>query len=379
MRVLLVEPDYYTRYPPLGLLKIGAYHRMKGDVVELVRGIAKPASSPDLVYVTSLFTYAWKPVHEAVACYKRMFPDASFHLGGIYASLLPEHAKLSGADVVHAGLFYEAESLMPAYDLVPKWRASILFASRGCIRRCGFCSVPKLEGRPNSLRYGIRDLIYPTHNRVILWDNNILGNMNWREVLDELIEIGLEVDFNQGLDARLVTDEVAERIGRIKMSVIRLAYDYYGIGPAVKRAIERLEAAGKRRRDIVVYTLFNYADDPGDFFDRVKDILTWGAVCYPMRYEPLTSLAKNKFVSPRWDAQRLEMVADARRVMGCAGAFPPYKALVKKVVKAESFDEAFKLRPLARAKPRAISPALREQGEDHMQIVTVQQSRRSLG
>jgi len=372
MHILLVEPDYYTRYPPLGLLKIGALHRLRGDTIELVRGLMRPAGQPERIYVTSLFTYAWKPVHEAVAHYKRMFPDATVHLGGIYASLLPEHAKLSGADIVHQGLMPEAENLMPAYDLIPAWNASILFASRGCLRRCGFCSVPKLEGRPNSLRYGIRHLIYPGHKRVILWDNNILGNSNWRDVFDELIELGLEVDFNQGLDARLVTDEVAERIGRIRMSVVRLAYDFYGIGPAVKRAIERLEAAGKRRRDIVVYTLFNYTDDPGDFLDRVKDLLSWGVVTYPMRYEPLTSLAKNKFVSPRWDPERLEMVADARRVMGCAGALPPYRGLVKKILKAESFDEAFKLRPLAKAKPHRISSALKEQGEDHMQVVTVQ-------
>lgn len=374
MRVLLVEPDYYTRYPPLGLLKLGAYHRLKGDTIELVRGLTRPADAPDQIYVTSLFTYAWKPVHEAVAHYKHMFPDAKVHLGGIYASLLPEHAKLSGADVVHPGLVHDAEELMPAYDLVPKWKASILFASRGCVRRCGFCSVPKLEGRPHSLKYRIRNLIYPTHKRVILWDNNILGNANWRDIFDELIELGLEVDFNQGLDARLVTDEATEKLGQIKTSVIRLAYDFYGIGPAVRKAIERLEAAGKRRRDIVVYTLFNYTDDPDDFLGRVKDLLSWGVVSYPMRYEPLTSLAKNRFVSPRWDPERLEMVADARRVMGCAGAFPPYRGLVKKLMKAESFDEAFKLRPLATAKQRRISTVLREQGEDHMQIVTVQQS-----
>jgi hypothetical protein len=374
MRVLLVEPDYYTRYPPLGLLKIGAYHRSKGDHIELVRGLKKPVTAPDLVYVTSLFTYAWKPVHEAVAYYKVMFPNAEIHLGGIYASLLPEHAKLSGAHVVHQGLMPEAENLMPAYDLVPTWHASILFASRGCIRRCGFCSVPKLEGRPNNLKYGIRSLIYPTHKRVILWDNNILGNANWRDIFDELIELQLKVDFNQGLDARLMTDEAAEKLGRIKTPTIRLAYDFYGIGPAVKKAIERLEAAGKRRRDIVVYTLFNYTDDPGDFLDRVKDLLSWGAVSYPMRYEPLTSLVKNRYVSPRWGPERLEMVADARRVMGCAGAFPPYSGLVKKLMKAESFDEAFGLRPLATGKQHRISTALREQGEDHMQIVTVQQS-----
>ena len=200
MKVLLVEPDYYTRYPPLGLLKLAAYHRSLGHSVELVRAPGEATTTPDLICVTSLFTYAWRPVHEAVRNYKTRFPSADVELGGIYASLLPEHAALSGADVVHTGLVSEAESIQPAYDLVPEWNGTILFASRGCIRRCGFCSVPKLEGRPSAFRYGIRNLIYPGHKRVIFWDNNILGNPNWRSVFDEMADlnpllcrIGLEV------------------------------------------------------------------------------------------------------------------------------------------------------------------------------------------
>jgi len=376
MHVLLVEPEYYTRYPPLGLLKLGSYHRSRGDTVELIRGLGEPDRKPDLIHVTSLFTYSWKPVHEAVRHYRALFPDVKIHLGGIYASLLPEHAKLSGADDVHIGLFLPAEPFMPAYDLIPQWRSSILFASRGCIRRCGFCSVPKLEGRPSNLPYGIRDLIYPGHKRIILWDNNILGNPNWHAIFDELIQIGLDVDFNQGLDARLLTEEVAQKIGRMRTSVIRLAYDFYGIGPAVKQAIECLEEFGVRGRKIVVYTLFNYTDSPDNFFERVRDLLEWGVVSYPMRYEPLTSLEKNKFVSPNWDADRLEMVADARRVMGFAGAFPPYKGLVKKFLKARNFERAFALRPiLERIRVSKPSNALREQGADHEQLITVENKR----
>jgi hypothetical protein len=367
-----VEPDYYTRYPPLGLLKLASFHRAKGDTVELVRGGLEPAKSPDLIHVTSLFTYAWKPVHEAVSYYKSIYPNVKIHLGGIYASLLPEHAKLSGADFIHIGLHYEAEQLTPAWDLIPQWKASILFASRGCIRRCGFCSVPKLEGRPHDLKLGIRNLIYPGHDRVILWDNNILGNANWRSIFDELIEIGLQVDFNQGLDARCMTEESAEKISEMKMSVIRLAYDFKGIGPYVKRAVDLLDEKGVRKRNIVIYVLFNYTDDPEDFFERIRDLLSWGVVSYPMRYEPLTSLEKNKYVSPNWDAKRLEMVADARRVIGYAGAFPPYKALVQKFLKAESFDEAFQLRPVANALPlQDPGRGLKEQAADHQQLIAV--------
>lgn len=342
MRILLVEPDYYTRYPPLGLLKLAALHRAEGDVVELVRGRAT-VKKPDLVYATSLFSYAWRPVHEAVTFFKDLWPNVPLVLGGIYASLLPEHAALSGADEIHVGLHPAAEEHLPAWDLVPEWNATILFASRGCIRRCGFCSVPKLEGPIGKPRTGLQGLVFPGHTKVILWDNNILGVPNWADIFHELSEIGLEVDFNQGLDARLLTDKVAESLALLKIPRIRLAYDNNGVGPYIERALERLEGAGFRPRSVVIYTLYNYIETPEDFFRRVRELLNWGAVSYPMRFEPLTSLTKNAYVAPQWSKDQLEAVARARRVMGYAGAFPPYKALLTKMAEAQDFHDAFHL------------------------------------
>jgi len=345
MHVALVEPAYYSRYPPLGLLKLATYHKLRGDSVELVKGEAETQSPPDLVCVTSLFTYAWKPVHLAVRTHKKRYPNAKVILGGIYASLLPHHARKSGADRIRVGTMPEAENLLPDYSLVPRWNGSIVFASRGCIRRCGFCAVPRLEGRLNSLKSTIRPFIYPKHSKVILWDNNSLAASNWNHIVEELLELDLTVDFNQGLDARLVTPTVARQISSLKTEVIRLAYDHHGSSAYVERAIRLLHEAGVRRRKIVVYTLYNYLDSPGDFLQRVRDILHWGAVSYPMRFEPLDSLRKNTYVSPKWTRGLLEMVADARRVLGTHGAFPPYEALKHKFEDSADFKEAFALRP----------------------------------
>ena len=138
--VLLVEPRYYTRYPPIGLLKFSAYHKGLGDTAELVKGTtSKILMEPDIIYVTSLFTWAWKPVWEAIRFYSAFFPDSELWLGGLYASLMPEHAALSGVDpkYIFKGIFGDAEDLLPDYSLVPEWNkkmaASIVFASRGAI------------------------------------------------------------------------------------------------------------------------------------------------------------------------------------------------------------------------------------------------------
>ncbi len=362
IRVLLVEPAYYTRYPPLGLLKLASFHRAQGHEVLFHRGLKPAEQPPHLVLVTSLFTYSWAPVHQAVEYYRTLYPKATITLGGIYATLMPEHARLSGADEVHKGLVLDAERFLPDYSLTPGWDASIMFGTRGCIRKCAFCAVPRLEGKTWGPAKGIRDLVYPGHKKVVLWDNNILAVSNWRDVMAELRELDVEVDFNQGLDARLITEEVAQELAGLRLQPIRMAYDIPGEKKALERAIPALEAAGFNRRRMIVYTLYNFTDTPEDFLRRVVDLLSWGVVSYPMRYEPLNSLIKNRYVSPHWTARQLEMVARARRVMGYGGAFPPYRALLNKFKNATSFEEAFSMRPAPRLRkdPEGVAGVIEE-------------------
>jgi hypothetical protein len=353
LRILLVEPEYYAQFPPLPLLKLSAYHKIKGDeIVGLIRGCKYLNVRPDRIYVTSLFTWAWKPVWDAVRHYKRLFPKAEVWLGGLYASLLPDHAIMSGADYIFTGTLKEVEDLLPDYDLLEtterwkRWDGSIIFSSRGCPFECGYCAVPFLEGKINMAKSSIKHLVYPKHRRVILLDNNILASPTWRNIFDELIEMERIVDFNQGLDVRFINDEVADKLSRMKLNVVRIAYDRKDMKRYVERAIDLLSSYGIRRRKIIVYCLFNYTDDPEDFFERVRDILNWGAVAYPMKYEPIYTLKKNAYIAPKWDAVKIDMVQRARRVIGYGGTFPPYEGLVKKFNKARNFDEAFTLRPV---------------------------------
>lgn len=349
-KILLVESPkgrkYHTPYPPLGLLRIAAYHKRKKDKVRFVQGFSDDGFEADIIYITSLFTYAYAPVHDVIRYYSHEYKKARIMVGGIYATLCPDHLRETFGNRIEIckGIVKKLENILPDYSLVPDWEVSILFASRGCIRKCSFCSVPILE-REFKPKKSIKHLIYPGHVKVVFWDNNILASPYWRNIFDELEELNLEIDFNQGLDARLLTEEVAIRLKRLKIPIVRLAYDIKGIRKRLKRAIKLLKTVGFRGRRIIVYCLHNFSDTPEDFLNRIKDLMEWEVVAYPMRYEPLEPRPKNTYVSPNWAAEQLEKVAKARRVLGYGGAFPPYEGLRKKILNAKDFEQAFHIKP----------------------------------
>ncbi|MDR2700037.1 MAG: hypothetical protein LBC12_04405 [Nitrososphaerota archaeon] len=351
--VLLVKPKgktYYSAYPPLGLLKLSTYEKKQGNTTELVYGTGQTIQTkPDTIYISSLFTWGWEPVWEAVRYYASKFPNAELWLGGLYASLMPEHAALSGVkpDHIFKGIHPKAELELPDYELVPQWnkkeKASIVFASRGCIRSCVFCGVPQIEGKLCLQRNSIREQIWPGHKRLIFFDNNLLATKNVDSIFNQIADIGFPVDFNQGLDARLINEKIAEKIAEIKIDrFVRLAFDTSDVAHSVENAIQLLKAQGIDGRNILVYLLYNFTDTPQDFFDRLKKVLKLGAVAYPMRFQPVHTLKKNSYISPLWSKERLNSVDTARRLWGSGGTFPPYAGLMKvKVEGCQTFDEAF--------------------------------------
>ena len=130
----------------------------------------------------------------------------------------------------------------------------------------------------------------------------------------------------------------------MRFDLVRMAWDYYGIKDFVTKAVERLSKFGVKRRKITMYVLYNYQDDPNDFYLRIKHLLNLGVCCYPMRFEPLCTLKTGQYVGAKWTKEELQKVQHVRRVMGYAGAFPPYEALVNKFNQSNSFAEAFDLK-----------------------------------
>lgn len=350
-KALLIEPKYYTRFPPLGLLKIGALLKQKGYRIQYIRGEQYTEFSPDEIYITSLFTYAWKKVKKAYDFYRYSYPKAKIYLGGIYISIFSklnnwtrEHLKSNYPNaIIYSGIIDEAENVMPDWDdpFIANWNKSIVFSSRGCIRKCPFCAVPLIEGKLTAKK-DISHLIHPRHKEIVFWDNNILASPYWNDIFEYLLFLKKYVDFNQGIDARLINEKIAYQLSKLKMKLIRLAYDHISYKPIIRRAIKLLKEHGIKGRKILVYVLYNFNDNPEEFLERLKDLMELGVVAYPMRYEPLDALEKNNYISPSWNKEYLDAIPRARRVIGYGGAFVPHQGMVKKILNSRDFEDAFK-------------------------------------
>lgn len=152
-------------------------------------------------------------------------------------------------------------------------------------------------------------MIYPGHKNVILWDNNLMASPYWFDILNEIREMYLVVDFNQGLDARLIDDETAKLIGSMHTKLVRTAYDVKDDG-RVGRGIHLLIENGVRPRKILVYLLYNFdSDAPEDLLFRLQESMRWKVTTYPMRYQPINgqyALRKDSFISPKWTLNYLK-------------------------------------------------------------------------
>jgi radical SAM superfamily enzyme YgiQ (UPF0313 family) len=191
-KILLVEPLFPTpdksknhaNFLPIGLLKIASYLRDEGYEIQLIRGKGFVNFYPDEIYITSLFTYWASYVKDSVQFYKNLFPNSKIIVGGIYATLMPEHCKqFTGCDEVFIGQFEQAENSKPAYDLVDI-NYQIIHGMRGCSRKCPFCGIWKIENLSFKNASQIKNEI--CSNKIIFYDNNILINPDIENILEML-------------------------------------------------------------------------------------------------------------------------------------------------------------------------------------------------
>ena len=167
------------------------------------------------------------------------------------------------------------------------------FTSRGCIRSCRFCIVPKIEG-------GLVELA-DWDIKPIVCDNNILATSkrHFDSVIDKLKPLR-GIDFNQGLDARLLTDHHASRLRELDIEIVRIAWDDVRLENTILTALERLQRAGFKSGNIRAYVLIGFRDTPEDALYRLQTLKDIGVMPNPMRYQPLDTHKRNAYIGEHW-------------------------------------------------------------------------------
>jgi len=385
-KILLVEPNFpipnksknHKNFLPIGLLKIAAFLRKNNTEVILFRGM--PQSSEDInkllkfnpqeIWITSLFTYWSKYVKDASMYYKELFRKAKIVIGGIYASLMPEHCReYTGCDEVYKGVYEQAENYFPAYDLVDV-DYQIIHASRGCIRRCKFCGTYIIEPKfipKRSIKSEIKS------NKLIFYDNNFLANEYIENILDELANTvynGRYVysECQSGFDGRILTKDLAKKIKRARFVSPRIAWDNsFKLYNSIERQINYLVDAGYNPKDIYIFMLYNYVTPFEIMEEKRKKCFSWGVQIADCRYRPLNQAFdnynpymrkqtnKDYFIHSRWtDRQVRQFRENVRKQNICIRhGFPFYSkvlehkkidnGIIKKIKNLASLKEKIEL------------------------------------
>ena len=217
-----------TDFPNYALMKISAWHKAQGDVVEWWN----PLLTYDMVYSSKVFTFT---------------PENPY---------LPENTIKGGTGYgKYTELPPEIDAMFPDYSIYPKVNYAIGFLTRGCIRKCPWCVVPKKEGNIRPYRTW-REIKRPDSRDIVFMDNNVLACPHGIEQIKDMGGANVRVDFNQGLDARLITPEIAELLSRLKwIRQIRMSCDTDQMLDVCLKAIKRLNDFGVKPYRIFVYLL----------------------------------------------------------------------------------------------------------------------------
>jgi len=432
-RILLVEPGYSNKYPPLGLMKISAYHKMLGDDVTFVKGTSPTIRDEiwDRIYVTTLFSFYWDITIKTIKYYKRsVCKTKEFFIGGILASTLGNDIEAAVGIKPFKGLLncpgilddndIIVDEVTPDYDILdeieydyPSGNSYITYMTRGCVNCCPFCAVPVIE--PDFTEYisitnQIRnvDTSFGKKSNLLLMDNNVLGSKDFDRIIDEIRDLGFEkgasyipdnlfeiycrrlrlnstdrvaqekvhqllqifperlkrypeasrrfaeiyeqfslserfhpdfvqnvlaaheylapiiekyrnkakkqrlVDFNQGIDARLVNDANMQKLAEINIKPLRIAYDDISLTKVYSHAVAL--AARNGISSLSNYILYNYDDKPEDFYYRLENNIRlnreYGMRIYsfPMKYIPVTDKNRRDYIGKHWSRKYIRAV-----------------------------------------------------------------------
>jgi len=311
------------------------YSRYGLSMAQVQDGLARQPRSPDAVLVTSLMTYWYPGVQAGIALVRQHFPNAPVILGGIYATLCPEHARnYSGADYVHTGPGEEGLlSLLsdliglkapplelpdldtlpyPAWDLLADRRMLPLVTSRGCPLSCDYCASRLLVSRfrrrqPDNViaelrywhkRFGVTDVAFYDDALLYGADDHLLP------VLEGVVRLELPLRFHtpNGLHVSLIDRRLAGWLKRANFATLRLGLETTATGADrrdrkiqagdLEKALAALREAGFKPEDLGVYLLMGLPhQEDEEVAESIRQVRRLRATPVLAQYSPIPQTA----------------------------------------------------------------------------------------
>lgn len=293
-KILLVEPNYKNKYPPIGLMKISTYFKNKGDFVEFHKGLLPKNEVEvfDKVMITTLFTFDFEMCIQTINYYIEIVGIEKVYVGGIAATIMPDKfreripniqimlGQLTSSNILGYNDNINVDILELDYDIlwdvVYDYQAAdsyFIYTTRGCPRKCSFCAVKTLEPEfydCNNIEYQIRnvDERFGIKKNLLVMDNNILYSEHFSETVEILYELGFGKDNNKikknnNMKYYLISLEKRIDEGR----------KYYNLAERIKKEIlnlklTRVSKADKEELNDIIELVKNDND-----YEWVKDVM----------------------------------------------------------------------------------------------------------
>ena len=272
MNIGLIDVDSHG-FPNLALMKLSAWHKLQGDIVEWYN----PFDHYDKVYMAKVFNFTED--------YRQWITNThQIEKGGTGYDL----SKILPIDI---------DRVIPDYDLynIDK-KLAYGFLTRGCPNQCKWCIVPQKEGKMTPYM-DIEEVAVNGRKNIILMDNNVLASDYGLQQIEKIVRLGLRVDFNQGLDARLVTDDIAKLLAKVKwIKRIRFGCDTPGQIAECEQATALIDKYGYKGEYFFYCILLN---DFKEAFTRVNHWRMKGGRFLP-HCQPYRDLNNPRQIIPQW-------------------------------------------------------------------------------
>lgn len=296
MKIGLIDVDGHGNFPNLALMKLSAWHKAQGDTVEWWWGLAEY----DRVYMSKVFDETYSPdaseplnareIIKGGTGYVRRERDKTLWIyhNSMWTRVCAEAEMRRGEVIYQEILPDEIEHICPDYSLYPKLTDTAYgFLTRGCPRGCHFCIVAGKEGRASRKVADLSEW-WSGQKYIELLDPNLLACREHIELLGQLADSGAYVNFNQGLDCRLLTEQNIAAINQVRLKRIHFAWDYMKEKAAVLRGLRLYKEMTTRKPNgafATVYCLANYDTTMEENLYRIYTLRDMGYDPYVMIYD----------------------------------------------------------------------------------------------